>query len=320
MRRSYSICSGPAEGELRIGVKRVENGVFSSFANELLSAGHVIDVMTPTGRFGQIHRAGEARTYAGFAAGSGITPILSILRGILKREPGSRFFLFYGNRSMTDMLFRPALEELKDRFLDRLAVFHVLSQEEQDVPVLNGRLDVAKTRLLLTHIAPAAFLDDIFICGPTGMSEAVETACRELGLAQERIHVERFVSEFGGRARPKAPPPLTPDAPARTAVLIVDGKRREVGGARRRGGSRRRAPGRPRSSLRLQGRHVLDLPGEGRRGRGGDGPELLARAVGVAGRLRPHLPVPPQDKPGRHRLRPGLGAAENRPQRPAPEE
>ncbi|NNM71726.1 1,2-phenylacetyl-CoA epoxidase subunit PaaE [Enterovirga aerilata] len=227
VRRSYSICSGPEEGELRIGVKRVENGVFSSFANEALRPGHAIDVMTPTGRFGQIAPAAEGRTYAGFAAGSGITPILSIVRGILAREPESRFFLFYGNRSMTDMLFRTALEELKDRYLGRFSVFHVLSQEEQDIPVLNGRLDAEKTKLLLTHLVPAAAVDHVFICGPLGMSEAVEEACRELGLPPDRIHVERFVSEFGGRAHPKPPAPA-PDAPSRTASLIVDGKRRDV--------------------------------------------------------------------------------------------
>ena len=125
------------------------------------------------------------------------------------------------------MLFRTALEELKDRYLGRLSVFHVLSQEEQDIPVLNGRLDAAKTTLLLTHIVPASAVDHVFICGPLGMSEAVEAACAELGMPPERVHVERFVSEFGGkpRAKPAAP---APDAPSRTASLIVDGKRREV--------------------------------------------------------------------------------------------
>jgi ring-1,2-phenylacetyl-CoA epoxidase subunit PaaE len=227
VRRSYSICSGPEEGELRIGVKRVENGAFSSFANEALQAGHAIDVMTPTGRFGQLEKRAAGRIYAGFAAGSGITPILSIVRGVLAREPESRVFLFYGNRSMQDMLFRTTLEELKDRHLGRLSVFHVLSQEEQDIPVLNGRLDGAKTKLLLTHVVPASLVDDVFICGPLGMSEAVEAACAELGIPPERVHIERFVSEFGGKPRPRRPAPLA-DAPSRTVTLIADGKRREV--------------------------------------------------------------------------------------------
>lgn len=227
VRRSYSISSGPQDGELRIGVKRVADGLFSTFANAAMAAGQAIDVMTPTGRFGSRAGGKTARTCAGFAAGSGITPILSIVRGVLAREPGSRFFLFYGNRSTADMLFRTALEELKDRHLGRLSVFHVLSQEEQDVPVLNGRLDGAKAALLLAHVVPAALIDDLYICGPPGMSEAVEAASRGLGIPPERIHVERFVSEYGGTVRPKAAPPA-PDAAARPVWLIVDGKRREV--------------------------------------------------------------------------------------------
>ena len=128
---------------------------------------------------------------------------------------------------MGGMLFRTELEELKDRYLERFSIFHVLSQEEQDLPVLNGRLDRDKVRLLLTHIVPAAAIDHLFICGPVGMSGEVEAAARDLGLSDDRIHVERFVSEFGGRpkARPPAPPP---DAPGRGAALIVDGKRRDV--------------------------------------------------------------------------------------------
>ena len=231
VRRSYSICSGPEENELRVAVKRVPGGLFSGWVNETLKAGDILDVMTPTGRFG-VAPSREARIHAGFAAGSGITPILSIVRGILATEPASRVFLFYGNRSMADMLFRTALEDLKDRYLDRFAVFHVLSGEEQDLPVLNGRLDAAKARLLLTHIVPAAALDHLFVCGPAGMSEDVETAANGLGVPADRIHVERFVSEFGGRPQVKAPLPEAAadalDASAKRAALIVDGKRREV--------------------------------------------------------------------------------------------
>ena len=231
VRRSYSICSGPDEGELRIAVKRVEGGAFSSFANAALAPGQTIDVMTPTGRFGTAAAPDEARLHVGFAAGSGITPILSIVRGILAREPRSRVFLFYGNRSTGDMLFRTALEELKDRYLDRLSVFHVLSQEEQDVPVLNGRLDGDKARLLLTHIVPAGAIDHLFVCGPPGMSEAVEETALALGVPAERIHHERFVSEFGGKPRSAPPKPAdgaAPEAAAKRALLTVDGKRREV--------------------------------------------------------------------------------------------
>jgi ring-1,2-phenylacetyl-CoA epoxidase subunit PaaE len=226
VRRSYSICSGPADGELRIAVKRVEGGAFSGWANEALQPGHALDVMTPTGRFGSVE--GEGGLHVAFAAGSGITPILSIIRGRLAREDGSRFVLFYGNRSTQDMLFRTALEELKDRHLGRFSVFHVLSREEQDVPVLNGRLDRDKVRLLLTRMVPAPAVDHVYVCGPHGLAEDVEAAARDLGIPAERIHVERFVSEFGGRARARPAAVPADDAPSRTASLIADGKRREV--------------------------------------------------------------------------------------------
>jgi ring-1,2-phenylacetyl-CoA epoxidase subunit PaaE len=227
VRRSYSICSGPDDGELRIAVKKVDGGAFSTWAADELKAGDELDVMTPTGRFGVQPAPDEARTHVGFAAGSGITPILSIVKGVLAREPNSKFFLFYGNRSAQGMLFREALEELKDRFLQRLSVFHVISGEEQDLPILHGRLDGAKVRVLLRSLVPASAIDHVFICGPTGMSEEIEATCREIGIADERIHVERFVSGLSGKPRPKAVIP--PSAPPKAfASLIIDGKRREV--------------------------------------------------------------------------------------------
>jgi ring-1,2-phenylacetyl-CoA epoxidase subunit PaaE len=227
VRRSYSICSGPDDGELRIAVKKVDGGAFSSWAADELKAGDQLDVMTPTGRFGAQPTPEQARTHVGFAAGSGITPILSIVKGVLAREPNSRFFLFYGNRTTEGMLFREALEELKDRFLQRLSVFHVISGEEQDLPILHGRLDGAKVRVLLRSLVPAASIDHVFICGPTGMSDELEATCRDIGVAEERIHVERFVSGLGGKPRPKAVVP--PSAPPKAfASLIIDGKRREV--------------------------------------------------------------------------------------------
>jgi len=227
VRRSYSICSGPDDGELRIAVKKVDGGAFSNWAADDLKAGDELDVMTPTGRFGIAHAPEQTRTYAGFAAGSGITPILSIIKGVLAREPDSRFFLFYGNRSTEGMLFREALEELKDRFMQRLSLFHVISGEEQDIPILHGRLDGEKVRVLLRSLVPAESIDHVFICGPAGMSEAIEAACREIGIGDERIHVERFVSEFGGKPRPKAVVPAGAP-PKAMASLIIDGKRREV--------------------------------------------------------------------------------------------
>jgi ring-1,2-phenylacetyl-CoA epoxidase subunit PaaE len=227
VRRSYSICSGPGDGELRIAIKKVDGGAFSNWAADELKPGDELDVMTPTGRFGVAPAPDQARVYVGFAAGSGITPILSIVKGVLAREPDSRFFLFYGNRSTGGMLFREALEDLKDRFIQRLSLFHVISGEQQDIPILQGRLDSEKVRVLLRSLVPASSVDHVFICGPTGMSEEIEAACRELGIAAERIHMERFVSGLGGKPRPKAV--VAASAPPKAiASLIIDGKRREV--------------------------------------------------------------------------------------------
>ncbi|KAH2819573.1 hypothetical protein KXV85_003487, partial [Aspergillus fumigatus] len=185
-----------------------------------------LDVMTPTGRFGVAHAPEQSRLYVGFAAGSGITPVLSIVKGVLAREPHSRFFLFYGNRTADGMLFREELEELKDRFLQRLSLFHVISGEEQDIPILHGRLDGDKVRVLLRSLVPASSVDHVFVCGPIGMSEDIEATCRAIGIADEKIHVERFVSEFGGKPRPKKV--VEPGAPPKAmASLIIDGKRRE---------------------------------------------------------------------------------------------
>lgn len=229
LRRSYSICTAPDDGDLRIAVKRVEGGLFSEYANAELRAGASIDVMTPTGRFGLIPPAAQPQTYVAIAAGSGITPILSILRGRLAAEPGSDAFLFYGNRNSADVLFRDTLEDMKDRYLSRFSLFYVLSRERQDVPVLNGRLDAEKVRLLLRHIVPAGEVGHVFICGPAGMAEEIEPALTALGIAPACIHVERFVSALGGA--PRARPPraeATTAAVIATAGIIADGRRAEI--------------------------------------------------------------------------------------------
>jgi len=227
VRRSYSICSSPDDNEIRIAVKKVDGGAFSSWVLDELKPGDELDVMTPTGRFGVSHRPDEARVHVGFAAGSGITPVMSILKGVLAREPNSRFFLFYGNRTTNGILFRQALEELKDRFMGRLSVFHVLSQEEQDIPILQGRLDRDKVEVLLRSLVPAAVVDHVFVCGPVAMSEEIAATCTQLGIPAENVHVERFVSVLGGRPRPKVA--IAPEAPPKAiASLVVDGKRKNV--------------------------------------------------------------------------------------------
>src|SRR5437660_12283160 len=143
-----------------------------------MNTGDKLDFMTPTGRFGIAHAPDQTRVYVGFAAGSGITPILSIVKGVLAREPNSRFFLFYGNRSTGGMLFRGALAVLKDRFMQRLSVFHVISGEEQDIPILHGRLDGDKVRVLLRSLVPASSVDHVLIYGAAGVCVDIEATCR----------------------------------------------------------------------------------------------------------------------------------------------
>lgn len=227
IRRSYSICTAPDDHELRIAIKQIENGVFSSWMNKHVQPGDRLEVMTPTGRFGLAHAPGNGRRHVAFAAGSGITPVLSIVRDILAREPGSDFTLFYGNRATETILFRFALEDLKDRYMSRFSVFHVLSREQQDIAALNGYIDTEKVKKWMQDVVPAAQIDHAFICGPEAMLETVEATLLEAGLDVDKIHTERFVSAHGGKPRPqKAIDVKSP--PAHTATLIVDGKKRDI--------------------------------------------------------------------------------------------
>jgi ring-1,2-phenylacetyl-CoA epoxidase subunit PaaE len=249
LRRTYSICSGADDGELRVAVKRLDGGLFSRFANETLKAGDVIDVMPPMGRFGVGDRAADARTYVGFAAGSGITPILSIIKTVLGREPRSRFVLFYGNRSSASIIFKEALEDLKDRFVERLAVHHVLSREVQEIPLLSGRITGDKVGALLRTVGEVEAVDDVFLCGPFGMIEDVTAALVRLGVPEARIHMEVFTpSGTLVRAPRPEPKPDAEAAPGATLTVRIDGFTHEV------------AMRTDETVLEAAVRHGLDLP------------------------------------------------------------
>lgn len=225
VRRSYSICSGLDDGELRVAVKKVPGGRFSVWVNEQLAAGDSIDVMTPEGRFFVPLDPQQARHYVAFAAGSGITPVLSIVRTVLAREPRSRFTLVYGNRRLASTMFHEALWALKDRYLTRLAIFHVFSREEQEVELFNGRIDAAKVRQFLDTLIPPESIDAAFVCGPATMIDEVEVALIGAGVPRERVHVERFgIPGVGGDAAA-----AVDDAEAAEAriALLIDGVRRE---------------------------------------------------------------------------------------------
>jgi ring-1,2-phenylacetyl-CoA epoxidase subunit PaaE len=223
-RRSYSICTGPADRELRIAVKKVDGGAFSRFANERLKPGDAIDVMTPQGRFGIAPDPAASRTYLAIAAGSGITPIMSILRSVLASEPKSRLVLLYGNRTGGDIIFKQALDDLKDRFLDRLGIYHVLSREAQEVALLGGRIDARKIEILLRAVVPAARIDAAFLSGPGSLIEEGRAALMRGGVAAERIHVEYFTTD--GAAVPDraaARPQVAAAEPAAIVRVRLDG-------------------------------------------------------------------------------------------------
>ena len=222
VRRSYSISSGLDDAELRVVIKRLPGGAFSNWANEHLCVGDTLSVMTPDGRFGVPIEAGSARTLVAFAAGSGITPVMAMLKTVLRREVG-RFFLFYGNRSTADIIFREQLEDLKDRYLARLSVFHVLSREQQDIAMLHGHLDAEKIGVLMRSVVPLVAVDQAFICGPQPMIEGLEKALTDLGMARDRVHVERFTPGVGGRPRPVVVAPTAP--PKAIATVISEGAR-----------------------------------------------------------------------------------------------
>ncbi|HYM71391.1 MAG TPA: 1,2-phenylacetyl-CoA epoxidase subunit PaaE [Stellaceae bacterium] len=234
LRRSYSICSGLDDylrtGELRVAVKRVAGGAFSNFIHDRIKPGDRIAVMTPAGQF-TIPLAPEAvRTLVAVACGSGITPVMSLLKTVLAREPHARFVLLYGNRTGRDIIFAEELAGLKDRYLDRLSIFHVLSREMQDVPILQGRLDGARIATLLRAATPLAAIDHAFLCGPAAMMDEAAATFAALGLPAERIHREYFTPGDGGRIAPAPEPlPVEPSAePAAIAEIIIDGRRHEV--------------------------------------------------------------------------------------------
>jgi ring-1,2-phenylacetyl-CoA epoxidase subunit PaaE len=231
-RRSYSICSARQRylqaGEIDIGVKPVEEGIFSRWALANLRPGQPIEVMPPDGRF--TPRVPGARHRVGFAAGSGITPMLSIMASTLAAEPQSRFTLVYGNQRVNNIMFNEALQDLKDRYLARVSLIHLLSRQAQELELLDGRIDEAKVAELLRTMLPAQDIDEAFICGPEGMIDAAQQALLDGGVPAERIHTERFFPAGQGPA--KKPVPRTAAAAEQLAThrleVVLDGKTHQL--------------------------------------------------------------------------------------------
>jgi len=229
VRRNYSLCTAPFENDLMVTVKRIAGGIFSNWIGDKLKAGDVLDVMTPHGSFTCGFDPGAERHYVAFAGGSGITPIISLIRTALAEEPRSRFTLFYGNRDSTSIIFLEALAALKDRYMGRLELFHFLDAEAGDIDLFNGMLDKARCDEAIEHLvddpkAVAAW----FICGPGPMMDAAEGALVDKGIDKDRIHIERFTAGRPSAALEAQMQALQDQAAGLTVSVTLDGRTRKV--------------------------------------------------------------------------------------------
>jgi ring-1,2-phenylacetyl-CoA epoxidase subunit PaaE len=226
LRRTYSICSAPGEWPLEIGVRIQQGGSFSDFASKRLTVGDTLDVMPPFGRFHASTNPGNNKFYLAFAAGSGITPILSIVATILREEPGSRVALFYGNRRQASTMFIDDLYALKNRYPDRLQLTFVFSQEDQEFPISAGRLDADKVRELHTAFCHGDHPDEAYVCGPDTMIETVTATLAELGMDKSRVHAERFGVPRKAAASPAVETRDNRAANQASITIILDGHKK----------------------------------------------------------------------------------------------
>ena len=221
VRRSYSLCSSPLSGELRVSIKQVEQGIFSTWANTELKAGDTLETMPPMGNFALEIEPTDEQTYVGFAAGSGITPVLSILKTVLERAPKAKFILFYGNRKTNSIIFKAELEDLKDAHMGRLEVHHVLSREDQGNDLLFGRIDETRAAQFAAQIPGVKEAAGHFLCGPEAMIKGVQSALEQAGVSAKNIHFELFTS--AAPAAEKAPTASASSGDAAVTV-ILDGE------------------------------------------------------------------------------------------------
>lgn len=237
VRRSYSICSGPGEPHLRIAIKRVDGGHFSVWANEALVPGDTLDVMPPQGRFTLADTDGSPRHILGLSAGAGITPILSMAAHALVNDPATRFTLVYGNRTLDGIMFREELEELKDRWLDRFTLVHVLSRAgSQDGALFEGRITPQVLSQMTGVLVPFDQIAHAYLCGPGTMIKDLRTALFALGLPRDRVHHEFFAAGGGAyragvaatssnSAAPSTSAPIPTPSTTSTIEAILDGTR-----------------------------------------------------------------------------------------------
>jgi ring-1,2-phenylacetyl-CoA epoxidase subunit PaaE len=229
VRRNYSLCVAPDADEIRVTVKRIANGVFSNWVGDRLKPGDTLDVMTPHGSFTTEFDPSAERRYVGFAGGSGITPVISLIRTALSVEPRSRFTLFYGNRDASSVIFLEALAALKDRYMGRFELYHFLSDEEGDVELFNGMLDRETCDEAIENLVDEpGQIDAWFICGPGPMMDAAEQALLDKDVAKDRIHIERFTAGRPSAALAAQMAALQEEAAGLTLSVTLDGRTRKV--------------------------------------------------------------------------------------------
>jgi ring-1,2-phenylacetyl-CoA epoxidase subunit PaaE len=228
VRRNYSLCAAPHEAILRIAVKQISGGVFSNWAATSLGIGDSIDALPPHGSFTCAFDPRQSAHYVGFAGGSGITPILSLLKAALAAEPQSRFTLVYGNRDSSSIMFLEELAQIKNRYLDRFALFNFLSDEAEDIELFNGMLDLAKCNEVLDHLVDPSDVSDFFVCGPGPMMDAVEAALHGKGVAPASVHVERFTAGRPAAAAAAAIAAQSERVAGARMTITLDGRTRVV--------------------------------------------------------------------------------------------
>ncbi len=230
LRRPYSVCVSPDQGELRVCVKKMPLGRFSSFVNDNLKAGDKLSVLPPMGRFYAPLDQAEAKSYVLFAGGSGITPVISVIETVLVQEPDACVTLFYGNRSTADIIFRERLSDLKDTHMGRLRVFHVLSDEVPDVPLFGGMMTEEKVKDLVSNLTDYEQVDWFFICGPGPMMDGAKAALESLDVDPKRIKIESFGERPIPMAKTKTETPVAADesTPAADVDVIFHGLRKKI--------------------------------------------------------------------------------------------
>ena len=229
VRRNYSLCTAPADNTLMVTVKRIAGGLFSNWVADEVKPGQRIAVMPPHGSFTTPFSADAKRHYVGIAGGSGITPVMSLIRTALSEEPNSRFTLFYGNRDSSSIIFLEGLSGLKDRYMGRLELFHFLAEEEGDIDLFNGMLDQVRCNEAIEHlIDDPASVDAWFICGPGPMMDAAEAVLLDRNIDKDRIHIERFTAGRPSAALAAQMAELQEQAAGVSLSVTLDGRTRKV--------------------------------------------------------------------------------------------